>query len=212
MVVEEYRRLAATLHDLQVAHGTKTLMVASALPREGKTLTVTNLAITLSESFGRRVLLIDADLRRPSVHGLLRLPNARGLSEGLRSDGRQLSLLEVSQTLSVMTAGRPGPQPLAGLTSVRMRTLLEEAATAFEWVLLDSPPVGIMPDANVLAGLTDGVILVIAAGSTPCPLIERAVNEIGRDHIVGTVLNRAEERSHPAVAYYHHYYSETSAE
>jgi capsular exopolysaccharide synthesis family protein len=213
VALEEYRRLAATLHELQVAHGTKVLMVASALPREGKTLTVTNVALTLSESYGRRVLLIDADLRRPSIHGLLRLPNARGLSEGLLDDTRELSLLQVSPTLSVLPAGRPGTQPLAGLTSQRMRSVLEEAVSAFDWVLLDSPPVGIMPDANLLAGLTDGVIFVIAAGSTPYTVVERAVEAIGRDHIIGSVLNRAEERSHLASSYYHQYYghAESSA-
>jgi capsular exopolysaccharide synthesis family protein len=211
IALEEYRRLAASLHELQVAHGTKTLMVASALPREGKTLTVTNLALTLSESYGRRVLLIDADLRRPSIHGLLRLPNARGLSEGLQDDARDLSLLQVSQTLSVLPAGHPGPQPLAGLTSHRMRSVLEEASSAFDWVLLDSPPVGIMPDANLLAGLTDGVILVIAAGVTPYTAVERAVDAIGRDHVIGSVLNRAEERNLPASSYYHEYYGRTEA-
>jgi capsular exopolysaccharide synthesis family protein len=211
IALEEYRRLAATLHELQVAHGTKSLMVASALPREGKTLTVTNLALTLSESYGRRVLLIDADLRRPSIHDLLRLPNAQGLSEGLLDDTRELSLLQVSPTLSVLPAGHPGPQPLAGLTSLRMRSVLEEAVSAFDWVLLDSPPVGIMPDANLLAGLTDGVVLVIAAGVTPYTDVERAVEAIGRDHIIGSVLNRAEERSHLASSYYHQYYGHAEA-
>ncbi len=167
VAVEQYRRLAATLHDLQSSHGTKTLMVSSALPREGKTLTVTNLALTLSEAYGRRVLLIDADLRRPTVHEIFRLSNARGLSEGLRSDREDLSLLPVTPLLSVLPAGQPSSNPMAGLTSERMRVLLEEAASVFDWVLLDAPPVGIMPDAHLLARLTEGVIFVIAAGSTP---------------------------------------------
>src|SRR4051812_47723561 len=75
VAVEQYRRLAATLHELQAAHGVKTLMVTSAVPREGKTLTISNLALTLSESYGRRVLLIDADLRRPSIHEVFGVPN-----------------------------------------------------------------------------------------------------------------------------------------
>ena len=206
IVVEQYRRLAATLHELQTVHGTKTLMVASALPREGKTLTVTNLALTLSESYGRSVLLIDADLRRPSIHDVLRLPNVRGLSEGLRSDSSELSLLQVSPKLSVLPAGRPERNPMEALTSERMRKVLEESASAFDWVLLDSPPVGIMPDANLLAALTDGVIFVIAAGSTPYSMIERAVSQIGSEHIVGTVLNRMEEAASPESDYYHAYY------
>lgn len=202
--VEQYRRLAGVLHELQLAHGTRTLMVSSAVPGEGKTLTVTNLALTLSESYQRRVLLIDADLRRPSLHEIFRLPNSTGLSDGLRSGG-QLSPLEVSPHLSVLPAGRPQSNPMAGLTSDRMRTFLEESAADFDWVLLDAPPVGIMPDANLLARLTQGVIFVIAAGSTPYALVERAVTEIGRDSIVGTVLNRVEEGRIPATGYYDYY-------
>ena len=80
VAVEQYRRLAATLHGIQGERGLKTLLVTSAVPQEGKSLTVANLALTLSESYKRRVLLIDADLRRPSIHGLFGLPNVTGLT------------------------------------------------------------------------------------------------------------------------------------
>jgi capsular exopolysaccharide synthesis family protein len=206
LAVEQYRRLAASVHELQVAHGTKTLMVTSAIPREGKTLTVTNLALTLSESYGRRVLLIDADLRRPSLHEVFRLPNAKGLSDGLRSETGELSLLPVTPLLSVLPAGRPDRNPMGALTSDRMEILLKEAASVFDWVLLDAPPAGMMPDAHLLARLTDGVIFVIAAGTTPYELVDRAVSEVGRETIVGTVLNRISEESMPATSYYAEYY------
>lgn len=206
VAVEQYRRLAATLYELQAAHGTKTLMVTSALPREGKTLTVSNLALTLSESYGRRVLLIDADLRRPSIHDVFSVSNASGLSEGLRDDSAELSLIQLSPRLSVLPAGRPNSNPMAGLTSERMRTLLEESAREFDWVLLDAPPVGIMPDANLLARLTEGVIFVLAAGLTPYKVVERAVTEIGRESIVGVVLNRINPDSMPETGYYETYY------
>ncbi|MEO5895011.1 MAG: CpsD/CapB family tyrosine-protein kinase [Vicinamibacterales bacterium] len=206
VAVEQYRRLAGTLHGLQVEHETKTLMVTSALPRDGKTLTVTNLALTLSGSYGRRVLLIDADLRRPSVHELLGVPNTGGLSEALKHESGELPLVQCSHNLWVLPAGRPNSDPMAGLTSDRMRVLLEEAAAKFDWVLLDTPPVGIMPDANLLARLTHGVIFVVAAGTTPFALVDRAVTEIGREQIVGTVLNRVADGSNPATGYYQQYY------
>ncbi|HJR59562.1 MAG TPA: CpsD/CapB family tyrosine-protein kinase [Vicinamibacterales bacterium] len=206
VAVEQYRRLAGTLHGLQAEHGTKTVMVTSALPREGKTLTVTNLALTLSESYGRRVLLIDADLRRPAVHEMLRVPNGRGLSDGLRAQSGALPVVQVSPNLSVLPAGRADSNPMAGLTSDRMRGLLEESASLFDWVLVDTPPVGIMPDAHLLARQSHGVIFVIAANSTPFALVQRAVTEIGREHIIGTVLNRIDAGSNPATAYYGHYY------
>jgi Mrp family chromosome partitioning ATPase len=188
VAVEQYRRLAAALHELQAAHGTKVLMVTSSVPREGKTLTVSNLALTLSESYGRRVLLIDADLRRPSVHEVFQLKNTTGLSDG------------------VLPAGRADSNPMAGLTSRRMQTLLEESAREFDWVLLDAPPVGIMPDASLLAHLTQGVIFVIAAGLTPYPLVQRALTDIGREAVVGVVLNRVAAGAMPEGEYYGEYY------
>jgi capsular exopolysaccharide synthesis family protein len=210
VAVEQYRRLAASLHDLQSSRGVKTLMVTSALPREGKTLTLTNLALTLSESYGRRVLIIDADLRRPSLHEVFRLPNSRGLSDSLRSGGSEISLLQVSSNLSVLPAGRADHNPMAGLTSERMRVLLEESAKKFDWVLLDAPPVGIMPDADLLARLTEGVVFVISAGTTPYQYVESAIEQIGRENIVGTVLNRADQGAIDAAGYYHEYYAPPS--
>jgi capsular exopolysaccharide synthesis family protein len=206
VAAEQYRRLAGSLHQLQTESGLKTLMVTSSLPREGKTLTVTNLALTLSESYKRRVLLIDADLRRPSIHDVLRLPNSTGLSEALKSSKGRPHVVEVSPMLSVLTAGKPDSDPMAGLSSERMVALLEEWAAEFDWVLLDAPPVGLMPDANLLARATRAVVFVIAAGMTSHKTIERAIGEIGRDLIIGTVLNRIEDRQLPAAAYYQHYY------
>jgi capsular exopolysaccharide synthesis family protein len=201
LLVEQYRRLAAALHDLQVERQLKTVMVTSAVPREGKTLTVVNLAVTLSESYARRVLLIDADLRWPCVHEVLGISNKRGLSEALQTDRSELPLVERSPRLSVLPAGHPGPNPLAGLTSDRMRALLDECESRFDWVLLDTPPVGLLPDAQLLARVTRAVVFVIGAGSTPAPVVERAVAELGTECIIGTVLNQVEERSITEVGY-----------
>lgn len=205
--IEQYRRLAGTLHELQLERDLKTLMVTSALPREGKTLTVTNLALTLSGSYARRVLLIDADLRRPSVHEILNLSNTAGLSEALQSELPQWPIRQVSPLLSVLTAGKPENNPLTLLTSDRMQRLLDESARRFDWVLLDAPPVGFMPDAALLAGMTRAILFVISAGSTPYHLVQRATTELGLDCIVGTVLNRIDDHNIPATGYYRGYYA-----
>jgi len=203
--LEQYRRLAATLHEAQLEKGLKTVMVTSALPREGKTLTVVNLALTLSESYARRVLLIDADLRKPSVHEVLRIPNNKGLSDLLRSDRPELSTIAVSPRLSVLPAGKISENPLAGLASARMRAFVEEMATKFDWVLLDAPPVGLLPDAQLLGRMAQAAVLVIRAGVTPYPVVDRAITELGRECIIGTVLNGVEESSLPTSDYYGHY-------
>ena len=186
-------------------------MVTSAVPQEGKTLTVVNLALTLSESYGRRVLLIDADLRWPSVHEWLEIPNVAGLSEALASTRRALPIVDVTPRLSVLPAGHPEPNPLVGLSSERMPAVLDECSARYDWVLLDSPPAGILPDAQLLARLVQGVVFVIGANSTPFPLVERAIADLGRECIIGTVLNGVDARAIPATSQYGHYYRSQDA-
>ncbi len=194
---EQYRRLAAALHHAQGATGIKIVMIASALPGEGKTLTAANLALTLSESYRRSVLLIDGDLRRPTLHTIFRIDNSAGLIDGLMaSTERRLPVRQVSTDLAILPAGKPSSDPMAGLTSDRMRRLLDEARMNFDWVIIDTPPVALLPDANLLASMVDGAVLVVKAGETPYDLVKRAVESIGRQRILGTVLNRADSRDH----------------
>jgi capsular exopolysaccharide synthesis family protein len=207
--IEQYRRLAAALHDLQLEHGLKILMVSSAVPREGKTLTIVNLALTFSESYQQRVLLIDADLRRPSIHEMFGLPSGPGLADVMRAADSPLPLVEVSPYLSILTAGRADANLMAQLASERIRTVIKNASASFDWVLLDTPPVGLLPDAQLVARVSDGVLFVIAAGATPYPLVQHSIAELGADRIVGTVLNRVEARTLVANDYYGRYYGAT---
>jgi capsular exopolysaccharide synthesis family protein len=207
--VEEYRRLAATLHEVQVERGIKTLMVTSALPQDGKSLTVANLALTLSEAYHRRVLLIDADLRRPSIHRLFGCTNDSGLADVIRSRDARLPVVEISPRLSVLTAGHLDASPLAQLTSDRIRAVVNDAATHFDWVLLDTPPVGLLADAQLLARVAEAVVFVIGAGKTPYQLIRRSIEELGADRILGTVLNRVDERALTVHDYYGGYYGQS---
>jgi capsular exopolysaccharide synthesis family protein len=205
--LEAYRRLGAALHEAQVERGLKTIVLTSAVPREGKTVTASNLAVTLSESYRRRVLLIDADLRRPSVHQMFGIPNVWGLTETLRDETQPVKLVSVSRRLSVLPSGRPDQNPVGGLSSTRMAALLQKAAEQFDWVLLDSPPVGLLPDAQHLTRMADAVVFVIGAGMTPYRLIQRAVAEVGADRIFGAVLNRVSADSISMSPYYQHYYA-----
>lgn len=192
---EQYRRVAATLHHAHASTGLRVVMIASAVPGEGKTLTAANLALTLSESYQRSVLLIDADLRRPSLHSIFKIDGSPGLSEGLMgTDERKMPLHQVTPLLSVLPAGRPSADPMAALTSPRMRRLVDEARESFAWVIIDTPPIGLLPDANLLATMVDGTILVVQAGVTPFELVKKAADAIG-DNMLGVVLNRADLRA-----------------
>jgi capsular exopolysaccharide synthesis family protein len=201
---EQYRRLAAVLHDAQSTTGLQVVMVASAVAGEGKTLTAANLALTFSESYQKRVLLIDGDLRRPTLHSVFRLETTAGLADGLLSPSDTKMLVrQVSQRLAVLPAGRPSSDPMAGLTSDRMKQLLDEARQSFDWVILDTPPVVLLPDAHLMTSMVDGAVLVVRAGSTPFELVRRATEALGRSRIVGAVLNRTEPSGqHDKYQYY----------
>ena len=197
-MVEQYRHLAAVLHHAQKASGVRSCMVTSAVPAEGKTLTATNLALTLSESYQRRVLLIDADLRRPRMREMFALPATEGLTDSLAlpRDGK-LPVHQVTPTLWVLTAGRVLPDPMSLLVSPAMKELLEDAKEAFDWVIVDTPPIAILPDANLLSAMIDTALLVVSAQSTPYPMVQRAAQAIGTNRILGVVLNRAEKSGLP---------------
>jgi capsular exopolysaccharide synthesis family protein len=211
VAIEQYRRLAAILHHTQEARGIRRVLIASALAEEGKTLTAINLALTLSQSYGRRVLLVDADMRRPGVSHLFRLPASGGLSEALYNPVPQkLNLVKLSDKLSVLPAGHALRDPMAGLSSPMLAAILEEAGEAFDWVIIDSPPVAVMSDAKLLAATADAAILVIAAGRTPFAALHRAAEALGRDRILGVVLNRVSESiAAPGEYYYYSYYGQT---
>ena len=214
LLVEQFRRLAAVLHHAHLQRHTRSVMIASAVPAEGKSLTATNLALTLSGSYEKRVLLIDVDLRRPSLHLLFNVRNDVGLRTSLTDapQGR-LPVTQVQRNLWLLPAGRPDPNPTSLVTSGAMKQLLTEAVAQFDWVILDTPPVGLMPDANLLASMVDAAFVVVNAGHTPYPLVKKAVDAIGLERVLGVVLNRA-ERSVASAAYnygYYDYYAEPQA-
>jgi protein-tyrosine kinase len=198
-LVEQYRHLAAVMHHAQTASNVRSVMITSALPAEGKTLTATNLALTLSESYQKRVLLIDADLRRPRMKEVFALPHAAGLTDSLavRREGK-LPVQQVTPTLWVLTSGAVLPDPMSLLVSPAMKQLLDDAKEAFDWVVVDTPPIAILPDANLLASMIDTTLLVVSAKSTPYPMVQRAAEAVGTNRILGVVLNRAEKAGLPA--------------
>jgi capsular exopolysaccharide synthesis family protein len=200
---EQFRNIASTLYRMRDERKIKTIMVVSAVPGEGKTLTSTNLALTLSESYRTHVLLIDADLRRPSLHRLLDVPNEVGLKDDLAAlTETPPSSVRVTAHLDVLLAGSASLDPMSALTSERMRSILRRAAAEFDWVVIDTPPVELMSDAKILAAAADVAVLVVEAGRTPCESARKAIDAVGRERVMGVVLNRlTDPRDLPAYAY-----------
>jgi capsular exopolysaccharide synthesis family protein len=210
-LAHQFGRLAATLIQVQRAQRIKSVLIASAAPGDGKTLTALNLALVLSESYGRRVLLIEGDLRRPALSKAARLPMTGGLSELLRVDEDwHVPLVRLTDALMLLPAGRPDPDPLNGLTSPRMLRLLQDAAGQFDWVVIDTPPLGATADAGLLAPLVDAAILVIRAGVTAHAAVQSAIDTLGRDRIAGIVLNAASPEETAGYELDYSHYSDAS--
>jgi capsular exopolysaccharide synthesis family protein len=210
---EQYRRLAAVLHDAQATNRTQVIMVASAVAGEGKTLTAANIALTLSNSYRKRVLVIDADLRRPTMHKVFRIETSSGLTDGLDpKTSKPIVVRQITPRLALLPAGRPLTDPMAGLTSPRVRQLIEEAREIFDWIIVDTPPLVLLPDANLLTSLVDAALLVVKAESTPHALVKRAMDAIGRSRLLGVVLNSASVGPHEGYGSYGYEYSAPRSE
>jgi polysaccharide biosynthesis transport protein len=191
---EAYRALRTSLVFTSGGEKTRVIAVTSAQPLEGKTTTACNLAMVLAFG-GSRVLLMDADLRRPGVHKALKMNNTVGLSHLLVGQARVREAIQRTSdpNFCVMTAGRTPPNPSELLSSERMRQLIANLSEGpFDWVIIDTPPVLAVTDAVVVSPMVSGTVFVLGAEMTRRRLAERAVQMVlqTRPRVVGAVLNR----------------------
>ena len=183
------RRIAATLQAAQVRQGTKTVAIASAATGEGKTTTMLGLAMVLTRMNSSRVLLVDANFCRPTLHHTIRIEHGPGLIDFVAGERPEPLPVVLNPSLHVLQAGRASIHPAADLGSERLRALLKRCAAQYDWVLVDTPAVSQLADeADVLGRLTDGVVFVIGA-TTPFAVAERAMATIGDGQILATLLD-----------------------
>ncbi len=206
VLAEAFRSLRTSVLLSTADRPPRTLLVTSSQPSEGKTTISINLAISLAQ-LGRRVLLIDADMRRPSVRKAFDLPNSLGLVSYLtgQQDWRAVQPSGLPN-LDILVCGPVPPNPAELLSSERMRTLLSEAKTEYDFVVVDSPPLLNVADSRILATLVEGVMLVVKGGDTPREVTRRAqayARDVGAN-LIGVVLNNVDVRS--GDDYYYRYY------
>jgi polysaccharide biosynthesis transport protein len=215
---EAFRALRTALVASSGTDATRLIAITSTQPLEGKTTTAVNIALALAIG-GARVLLIDADMRRPSLHKAMRLPNDRGLAELLSGKARMREVVQRcgDPNLLVIPAGHTPPNPSELLASDRMRAFLHQLATGpFDWVIIDTPPVLAVTDAVVLAPLVHSVSFVVGAEMTRWRLAERAIETLqaGHPRSIAAILNRVDfdRNRYYYSRYYGHQYKSYYAE
>jgi capsular exopolysaccharide synthesis family protein len=190
---ERYRLLRTRIKQVERGRTFRSIIVTSPSKGDGKSLTAANLALTMAQEFHQRVLLLDADLRRPSVARLFGLGEAAGLTEVLMgvADLETALVALPDQHLTVLPAGAPVAQPAELLGSGSMRRVLDALSKSYDRILIDMPPVAPLADVHVLAPAVDGLLMIVRAGSTPKPAIERALSGLDMSKVLGLVLNGA---------------------
>jgi capsular exopolysaccharide synthesis family protein len=208
---EMFRVLATRLAHMQQKRHLHKLLVTSSVVDEGKSVVAANLALTLARRAGERVLLIEADLRRPTVSALFSTTQLQGISEW--NEGKlalENSLYQIRDTsVWLLAAGHPIDEPLPLLESGRFVKMLEAVSQSFDWVLLDATPMLPMADSTSIARLCDGVLVVVRDGYTRKRVLNKALDTIEKSKLLGVVFN---ETSSPSMndRYYGAYYSGNS--
>ena len=216
-MAEAYRVLRTNLIFSSAEKTGRALVVTSANPGEGKTTTVANLASSLALN-GAKVLAVDADLRRPTMHQHFGIPKTPGLSDLIVGKCQASEAIQTTRFkgLQVLPCGYVPPNPAELLGSAAMKQVVDALRSHYDWVLIDTPPILAMADTPVLCPLVEGVILVIGAEVSGRPAIQRAVDQITSvgGKVLGVVLNKVdlERNSYYYGQYYGEYYRSYYAE
>jgi capsular exopolysaccharide synthesis family protein len=192
VIAEQFRTLRTNMQFIQIDKRLKTLVITSPRSGEGKSTTAANLSIVLAQQ-EKKVLLIDTDLRKPSVHHMFNLTNGTGFTNvvtnqaGIKNTANRTSI----SNLVVLTSGPLPPNPSELLASNRMKRFLEDIKKQYDYVIFDTPPINEVTDGLILSSYVDGTILVIRNGKTEIEIAKKAVNAVKKveGNLLGAVLN-----------------------
>jgi len=202
---EKFRLLRARLRNLRERQQVRRIVITSAVPDEGKTLVSMNLAVSLAKHTADKVLLLEGDLRKPTIAEHLRMPASQGITNwfGSNESIRRYVFRCDDLKLWVLPAGVPHDNPLSILQSPRFLELYQQLSAYFEWVLIDAPPLLPMADVNFWSRQADGLLLVAREGRTPKAVLTKGLEVLDNPKLLGVVLNDAHAVES---SYYHHYY------
>jgi protein-tyrosine kinase len=202
---EELRTLRSRLYQMREKKPLKKILITSALPKEGKSFVAANLAQVLVQQRGRRVLLIDADLRAARLHESFGTTVQPGLSDYLMGEKDEFTVMQQGsmENLFLIPGGKSASNAAELLSNGRLRTLMSRVESMFDWIIVDSSPAALVSDASLLANDCDGVLMVVRSNATPSEAARRARLEFAPEQLLGVVLNGIEARA-SSYAIYHY--------
>lgn len=210
---EQFKILRTNLLFPVLGNPPRTIMVTSAVPGEGKSFVSANLAISIAKGIDEHVLLMDCDIRRPCLHTRFGFNDVRGLSDYLADEASISSVLLKTRLkkLTMLPGGKPYNNPSELLTSEKMLALLKEVKIRYKdrYIIIDSPPPQLTAEASAIARQVDGIIIVVKYGSTKREIVSDLINIIGKEKILGVIINWFDMRSSSYYAYgkYNKYYA-----
>ncbi len=214
-ISESYRSLRTNIQFANLDNNMKTILVTSATPGEGKTLTLINLAVAMAQN-GQKVLIVDCDMRKPRIHKALEISNKAGLAEYLMYGEDISRFINRIDTLNidVMTSGKIPTNPSELLHSNVMKETVESLKGKYDYVFFDSPPVVPVTDAVVMSSYMEGAVLVIASGKLEIDMAKKAKESLVASgiEILGVVLNKIPMKDSKAYQSYYYYYEESVTE
>lgn len=206
IAAESYRTLRTNIQYSSFDKEYKVIMVTSSEPGEGKSTTAGNLALCLAQG-DKKVILVDCDLRKPSLHKKFKVSNIIGLSDVIIGKEELVTAIHrYNKNLVILTSGKIPPNPSEMLSSKTMTVLLEELKNNFDYIILDTPPVQAVTDSQILSTKADGTIIVVKAERTKKDSVENSINLLKKvnANIIGTVLNGVDNSRNK----YYYYYGE----
>jgi capsular exopolysaccharide synthesis family protein len=205
--MEEFRTLRSRLYQLREKFPLKKLLISSSLPKEGKSFVAANLAQVMVKQHGRRVLLIDGDLRGSRLHLALGSPSSPGLTDYLMGESDEFAVMQRGpmENLFFIASGRQVASPAELVANGRLKFLMNRVEALFDWIILDSPPAVPVSDASLLANFCDGVLIVVRSNVTPSDVARKVRQEFRDKQLLGVVLNGVDAESSAYSRYYYGY-------
>ncbi|MGB0080454.1 MAG: CpsD/CapB family tyrosine-protein kinase [Terracidiphilus sp.] len=221
--VEQFRRLRSHVYQAHVEAPLKTILIASGMPSEGKSFVAANLAMSMARNSVHNILLIDGDLRRPTLHNLLGAPNTAGLSDYLAGTAELIDIMQryrrpetaedagedIVSNLTFIPSGKSSDNSSEFVANHRIEELIAKVSSHFNWILIDSPPVLAVTDAVDLARAADAVLLIARGASTPYDVAQHTQAAFSNSRILGFVLNAIEDAPRNGSYSYDYYYGGT---